>query len=1110
MKKYSKRSFKKVFVLTIILFCIGSFSIPVFYLLSRCYHNSFNLKREKISLAAKFVSSKVEDMFENYEKLISNLAYGIYLDRTGSKSSIYRSLKFAIKTNPSIISLKILDSSLKVTTCYPFEREEIGIDYSGYDFVRASLSEGTSWSQVYVSPYKGLPVIAVAACFELGVLVGEMDLQIVQDNLRPKNHMPDLYVIVVDSKGNLVAHPKWEMVTQRMNISHEPIVEKTLRGEESGPEFTLQGKAFIGASSRLNLNGWAVIVGEPKEKALAKLRSSTLSVILLLALLACLGALIAWFWVKQLLVPFKTTLNVTNKVREGKIDDLSQESNYKEFQEIFDSLNSMAQAIKDRENALRASEAKYRDLVEGAVDPIVIVDIEGNIMEVNKAFLDIGYVLNEVIGRHITDFLGPKHKYLFQYARERILNKESIQFEAEGPEHEGGRKWYSVSVRPILNEAGELVAAQWIARDITELKRSEEALRISENRFKELYNSVSDFIYTQDLDGKILSCNPALSRLFGYEPEEFVGRKVSDFMKPEFREAFETEYLAKLKERKKLEGVTSYFTKDGRKVYVEWKSTLVEPEVGPPFITGIARDITEKFLIQRSLKESESRLKAIFETVPVPVAVYDSNGCLIALNTAFTEVFGWTLEEAKGQKLPPLPEEEIEEVRLKREEAVRKGSIQTLKGHRFTKDGKLLDVEIYASALVAKNGKLELLVVAFHDVTERNRLEKALQHAEKMEALGTLAGGIAHNFNNILMGILGNAQLLKMRLGKEHPEAKRIDTILTLINDASNLTKQMLGLAKGGKYELRPTDLNVLIREHNRIFGQTRKDVEIREELSDGLWSVMCDRGQMKQVLMNLYVNAVQAMEAKSAQVAPGFERKVIAIKTENVFLKERQLGEYQPDEGDFVKISISDNGIGMDEHIKKRIFEPFFTTKTMGRGTGLGLASVYGIVKNHGGYIEVESTLGEGSTFHIYLPRMSQFAEIKDKQEKKEYKLARRTGTILLVDDEELVLQTAKELIEELGFKVIGVTDPLEALKVHEDYEDKLDLIIVDMIMPKMNGLELIKAIREKDQNVKIMVSSGYGLESDLIGAEELNIAGIVQKPFSIHSISDAINAVI
>lgn len=1103
MNLTKRKSLKGTITFYMILLCFVPTLLLSIILITRC----FLLHKEQIYQNSQYItfslSSEIERSLKYYEHFLEQLANNLSIEISTKNALSYDSLKLAFVQMPGFTSLKVLDTDFRVRTCVPFQREELGIDYSGHDFVRCTSEKKVCWSEVYLSLTTGKILVSMATAFDFGVLLADLDIDVIQEMVREKIVQPYLHVIILDSHGNVIVHPDPKVARERLNLRNEPSVGKLLRREPLGQEFSLQGKEYIGTLKRLEFNGWVVKVGHLKTEALKNIKTSQLLAIGFIFLFTCLAALIGLRFVRQLILPINALQEMARAIKAGDFSIPKQASSFSELQEVYDAFCSMAQEIARREAELKRNEMKYRDLIENAVDPIFILDTKGNIKQANRAFLMKVPESQEVIGRHIFEFVSPEHGGLFNHGLEKALNNKPYQFELEWKGKSNKASFYSVSMRPLTDESGMVTAVQCVARDITQLKESEK-------RFRMLYESVSDFIYTQDLEGKILSCNPALSRLFGYEPEEFVGRKVSDFMKPEFREAFETEYLAKLKERKELEGVTTYFTKDGRKVYVEWKSTLVEPEVGQPFITGIARDITEKFLIQRSLKESESRLKAIFETVPVPVAVYDPNGCLIALNTAFTEVFGWTLEEARGQKLPPLPEEEMEEVRLKREETIRKGSMQRLRGHRFTKDGRLLDVEIYASALVAKDGKLELLVVAFHDVTERNRLEKALQHAEKMEALGTLAGGIAHNFNNILMGILGNAQLLKMRLGKEHPEAKRIDTILTLINDASNLTKQMLGLAKGGKYELRPTDLNVLIREHNRIFGQTRKDVEIREELSDGLWQVMCDRGQMKQVLMNLYVNAVQAIEAKSAQVAPGFERKVIAIKTENVFLKEGQLGEYQPDGGDFVKISISDNGIGMDEHIKKRIFEPFFTTKAMGRGTGLGLASVYGIVKNHGGYIEVESTLGQGSTFHIYLPRMSQFAEIKDKQEKEEYKLPRRTGTILLIDDEELVLQTAKELIEELGFKVIGVTDPLEALKVHEDYGDKLDLIIVDIIMPKMSGFELIKAIRAKDQNVKIIVSSGYGLESDRIGAEELNIAGIVQKPFSIHSISEAINAVI
>ncbi|MFN3534635.1 MAG: response regulator, partial [Desulfatiglandales bacterium] len=296
--------------------------------------------------------------------------------------------------------------------------------------------------------------------------------------------------------------------------------------------------------------------------------------------------------------------------------------------------------------------------------------------------------------------------------------------------------------------------------------------------------------------------------------------------------------------------------------------------------------------------------------------------------------------------------------------------------------------------------------------------------------------------------------------------------------------------------------------EYNRVFTQSRRDVEILEDLEEDLWAINCDRTQMRQVLTNLYINAVHAIEEKlSAQGIP-IGNKRILVSTRNVHLDQKELGDFQASSGDFVKLTVTDEGIGMDENLKKRIFEPFFTTKGMGRGTGLGLASVYGIVKNHGGHITVESYPGKGTSFYIYLPRAH--AEPHKEWEAREGQIQKGTAKILLVDDEELVLDALRDILVELGYRVVGTSDPEEAIKIYEREGAEIDLVIVDMIMPKMSGIELIQVIRRKDPHAKILVSSGYGIEEQGEALRDMGVSGVIQKPFSIQSVSEVVGKVI
>lgn len=373
---------------------------------------------------------------------------------------------------------------------------------------------------------------------------------------------------------------------------------------------------------------------------------------------------------------------------------------------------------------------------------------------------------------------------------------------------------------------------------------------------------------------------------------------------------------------------------------------------------------------------------------------------------------------------------------------------------------------------------------------ERNKLEAQFLQAQKMEAIGTLAGGIAHDFNNLLMGIQGSISLMLYNLDKNHPHYERLKNVEMQVQGGADLTKQLLGFARGGKYEIKTTDLNKIVRKSAAVFGQTKKEIIIAEKYAPGLWRVEADQGQLEQVMFNLYINAWQAMP----------EGGTLSLETDNCELDGNYSRQYFVQPGRYVKITVADTGVGMDEHIRARVFEPFFTTKEMGRGTGLGLATVYGIVKAHGGLINVYSELGNGSTFSIYLPASNNETE----QEKtKVPELSRGTETILLIDDEKMVIEVTKELLEMLGYQVIMATSGSEALDIYCRQGKEISLVVLDMIMPGMSGGETFDALKRLNPLVKVVLSSGYSLNHKVSDILERGCHAFLQKPFSTHELS-------
>jgi two-component system cell cycle sensor histidine kinase/response regulator CckA len=384
-------------------------------------------------------------------------------------------------------------------------------------------------------------------------------------------------------------------------------------------------------------------------------------------------------------------------------------------------------------------------------------------------------------------------------------------------------------------------------------------------------------------------------------------------------------------------------------------------------------------------------------------------------------------------------------------------------------------------------------------VTRKKRLESQIQQAQRLEALGTLAGGIAHDFNNLLMGIQGNASLMLLDKASGHPDYERLKNIEQYVQNGAALTKQLLGFARGGKYEVKPTDINHLIKGSSHMFGRTKKEIKILRKYQKDIWTVEVDQGQMEQVLLNLYVNAWQAM--------PGGGE--LYLETKNVTFDEGYVKPYQVEPGRYVKISITDTGVGMDEATRQRIFEPFFTTKEMGRGTGLGLASVYGIIKNHGGFIEVYSEKSEGATFHIYLPAVKA-KRVEARAGRGEDEIQKGTETVLFIDDEEMIIDVGSQMLRILGYEVMVGRNGKEALEIYGKDREKIDMVILDMIMPDMGGSEAYDRLKEMNPEIKVLLSSGYSIDGQAQEILDRGCDGFIQKPFNMKQLSKKLREIL
>ena len=398
-----------------------------------------------------------------------------------------------------------------------------------------------------------------------------------------------------------------------------------------------------------------------------------------------------------------------------------------------------------------------------------------------------------------------------------------------------------------------------------------------------------------------------------------------------------------------------------------------------------------------------------------------------------------------------------------------------------------------------KEEKTKTTLVVLNDVTKQKLIEEQIRHTKKMEAIGTLSGGIAHEFNNLLMGIQGNTSLMLLNTKSDDTHYNRLKNIENLIQSGSKLTSQLLGYARKGRYQISPIDLNTLVKDTSYIFAKTKKEIVINQELSTDLHLIEADRGQIEQVLLNLYINAADAMPAGGK----------LTITTANVTHENMGDGPYTPRPGNYVMLVITDTGIGMDKKTCERIFDPFFTTKEPGSGTGLGLASTYGIIKGHRGYINVESGKGKGTTFKIYLPASKTVVRNYETVASEEQLLAKHE-TILLVDDEELIREVSREMLEAVGYNVLSAGSGKEAVNVYKKHQDTIDLVVLDLIMPEMGGGQVYDRLKEINPGVKVLLSSGYSINEEAMSIMKRGCDGFIQKPFRIINLSQKIQKIL
>jgi len=724
----------------------------------------------------------------------------------------------------------------------------------------------------------------------------------------------------------------------------------------------------------------------------------------------------------------------------------------------------------------------------------------------NRRFVRASNIFCELFGCGLEDIIGKKDEDLFppEIAKETVSDDLRVietgiplinKLEG-GKSIAGGEHWVLTSKLPWRDKKGNIIGLFGISRDITHHKQAEEALMKSEKRYRQLVESMNEGLGVADQDYILTYVNPRFCEMLGYHRDEIIGCNLIDFVHDDSKELMKDQ-VERRRRGEERAFVLSWKTKKGGKIYTQASPKALHDEEGRfTGSMGILTDITDRVKAEKELRLSEEKYRLL---------VANSNDAIFILQDGKVKFFnqkagqigkdlGRDLDRVPFDKYIHPADRDLVSDRHKRQ--IQGGDLPNPCAFRLIgNENQEMWVELNTVKIdwEAKPATLEFL----RDITLQRKLEQQLQISQKMEAVGTLAGGIAHDFNNLLMGVQGRTSLMKLDTDPSHSSFEHLKEIENCIQKAAKLTNQLLGFGRGGKYEVKPTNLNNLIENSLQMFGRARKEITIYKKYEEKLWTVEIDQNQIDQVLLNIFVNAYQAMP----------EGGDLYIQTKNEILNENFVQAYGVQPGKYVKISIMDTGIGMDEKTAKRVFDPFFTTKEKERGTGLGLASAYGIIKNHDGIIIVESAKGEGATLNVYLPA-SKKAVIENQQG--EQKILVGSETILLVDDEEIIINVSVQLLERLGYEVLVARNGRAAIEIYKQNNDKVAMVILDMVMPGMGGGEAYAGLKEIDPNVKVLLSSGYSMDGQAAEILKRGCDGFIQKPFKLNDLSNKLREII
>ncbi|MBW1836091.1 MAG: PAS domain S-box protein [Deltaproteobacteria bacterium] len=776
----------------------------------------------------------------------------------------------------------------------------------------------------------------------------------------------------------------------------------------------------------------------------------------------------------------------------------------KDEEENIIGLLGIARDITDQKNAekkMLEDEVFFESVFNSIQDGISVLDRDCNIVRVNKWM--------EKMYSGQMPLVGKKCYSAFQQRQSPCPWCPSVPTLETGEAHaeivsysleDSQTGWIDLTTFPLKDASGTVVGIIEYVKDITAYKKVEEAFWKSEEKYKELANSLPQIIFETDESSKITFANHNAFNVFGYSQTEFdKGLNALDMLIPQDRERA-LENIQRVLNGEALGGVEySALRKDGSTFPVSIHSNPIIRKNKPLGLRGIMIDLSEQKRYEEFLRESELRFRSLFDLSPQGIALTElDSGTLINVNATFCEITKYSMEELIGRSTEEVGfysnsdrDRFIKELRAA-------GEVRGLEMDFKAKDGSMIKTLMFARP-VNIAGKACILTV-FLDLTEQKRLEFQLRQAQRMEAIGTLAGGIAHDFNNILFPIIGYTEMLIDNATEGSKSRDYLEEIFKEAIRARDLIRQILTFSRQSIQELKPMRVQPVVKEALKLLRSSiPATIQFNWRIDDACGVIMGDPTQIHQVIMNLCTNAYHAMEETGGHLEVSLTEIELGL--------DDMPGGIDLSPGRYIQLMVADTGQGMPSNVLKRIFDPYFTTKEEGKGTGLGLAVVHGIIKEHSGDIRVSSESGKGSVFHVYLP----LVEIKEKEtEIAPEPVQMGSERVLLVDDEETIVHMAKRMLEWLGYQVTSRTSSIEALEAFRAQPDKFELVITDMTMPNMSGEILAEELKKIRSDIPVILCTGFSEKISKARTIALGIEGFLMKPIVMSDLAKTIREVL